>query len=127
MKLEVVAILLIGAGNASVMILVGLAMWRITRAVETLSTEIKNMNAQIQKIVDDTAAIKTVAQSATNVLNAIPQMIKDAVAQALANNPTLTPDDLAAVTQVATDLESTAGALATAVTANTPAAPAPTP
>lgn len=110
-----VLVLLIAANAAAVLALAA-GTW-------LLHKEIRKMNPAIQKIVDDAAQIKTVAQSAQAVITGIPQLIKDAVAKAIADNG-LSPEDLAAVTQVATDLEQTAADLSGAITANTPAAPA---
>lgn len=81
-------------------------------------------NAAIDGLVAQAAANESAEDSAVLVISGIAAQISAAVATALANGATA--DQLAAVTQVATDLKAHGDALAAAVAANqAPTAPAP--
>lgn len=71
------------------------------------------MNPQMQKLTDDVAAVKTVAESATTALAGIKAQLDAAIA---ANDP-------AALQALSESLEATTSALSAAIVANTPAAP----
>jgi len=74
----------------------------------------------IDDLVAQATANESVEDSAVIVLNGLQAQIAAAVQTALANGATAA--QLAAVTQVSTDLKAHADALAAAVAANTPAA-----
>lgn len=77
-------------------------------------------NPAIDALAGQAAANESAEDSAVIVLNGIAQRITDAVNAALAGGATAA--QLAAVTQVATDLKTHGDALAAAVAANTPSA-----
>lgn len=79
----------------------------------------------VTRISADVAAERTQEQSVLALIAGIPGLIKAAVADALAANPSLTPDDLASLTNAAADIEAQTGELAAAVAANTPPMPNP--
>ena len=78
--------------------------------------------AVIDDILANVTAANTVEQSAIVFINGVPALIQAAVAQAQANGATAA--QLQPVTDAATQLKANADALAAAITANTPAAPA---
>ena len=101
------------------------ALQEIARAVHEIATrpqndllntilkEIQKMSAQLDQLKADVAAEKTVIDSAVALLGGLAQQIRD-----LAEDP-------AALSQLATDIESQTASLAAAVTANTPTPKAP--
>lgn len=87
----------------------------------------KNMAAlddQITALTNDVTQETTVEQSAITLINGIPALIANAVAQAQAAGAT--PAQLQALTDLGTKITASSAALGTAVTTNTPAAPAQT-
>jgi hypothetical protein len=115
--LDLVAVLLIGASSTGAMVAVGFVMWRVITAIESLTTEIKIMSPQVQKLQQDVAAMRDVNQSAVTLLQGLSQQLKDAIANAK------DAGDMAALDALSTDLEQQTQALAGAITENTPAAP----
>jgi uncharacterized protein YoxC len=75
----------------------------------------RNIMATLKDIQDDVTAEKTVIDSAVALLAGLSQQLKDAIA---ANDP-------AALQAIVDGLDANKAELAAAVTANTPAAPAP--
>lgn len=86
--------------------------------------QMATLNPQVQALVDDVTQLKTVKDSVLALIAGFPQLLADAVAKAVANG--VDPDDLAAITQVGTDIQAASSQLAAGVVAGTPAAP-PTP
>lgn len=99
--------------------------------IALLTLEIQDMAKKSASVADalaqlqaDVTAETTVEQSVVVLLNGIPAQIAAAVAAATAAGAT--PDQLAAFDTLASTIETNTAALSTAVTANTPTAPAPT-
>jgi hypothetical protein len=85
-----------------------------------------DLEALIAKLKADVEAATTVTESAVTYIKAVPQMIKDAVAQASAAGAT--PEQLAVLSELANTLETESGNLQTALTANvTEPEPVPVP
>jgi cell division septum initiation protein DivIVA len=98
-------------------------MTELTHQVHKLNRRIQEMALNTDKLVAAVAALKTVDASAVAALDAIPQLITDAVTKALAAAGV---DDTAAqaiVDQATADATQVTSDLQTAVTAGTPAAP----
>lgn len=81
----------------------------------------------LKALADQVAASVTVEQSAVQLMNGFAQRVNDAVAAAIAANPAITAADLQGITDETAALQASATAMAAAVTANTPAAPAADP
>jgi hypothetical protein len=86
----------------------------IRRMSTTLSTDINNVIAAV-------TADQTIEGSAITLINSIPSLIATAVQQALSQGAS--PQQLAALTTLATTIGNNATLLSQAVVANTPAAP----
>ena len=84
------------------------------------------ISAEVQKVLDDIAANKSVAASTAAGVQLLLTQIADLKTQ-IGNATGLSAEDKAALTQGATDLESTTTALGTVIPANTQPAPAPIP
>lgn len=85
---------------------------RMNATADSLSSELTSLQTAVANEI-------SVEQSAIALINGIPQLIANAVAQAQAAGAT--PDQLAALSNLQTQIGSSASALAAAVTANTPA------
>jgi anti-sigma factor ChrR (cupin superfamily) len=103
---------------------------RIERLLGQILRTLKQEEVQMSLLDDKIAALTaevanetTVEESAVALLNGIPKMIADAVAAAQAAGAT--PAQLQSLTDLQTTLAANDTSLAAAVTANTPAAPAP--
>jgi hypothetical protein len=93
--------------------LLALALARIEHKITAVLERIERMSPALQALSDQVAANKAVTDSAV-------ALIKGLSAQIAAG-----AGDAAAMTQLAADLHAQADALGAAVSANTPAAPAP--
>lgn len=102
------------------------ALAKLDRIIDML-TEEKFQMAQIDDALtalkSQVTNLQSAEASAVALLNGIPQMIHDAVAQAQAAGAT--PQQVQAITDAANSIQQNASDLAAAVTANTPATPAP--
>lgn len=85
--------------------------------------EASKMAANLQPLIDEITATETVIDSAVALINGFQAQLTAAVTAALSNGAT--SDQLSPVITLGTALKSKADALAAAVTANTPAPPAP--
>ena len=88
-----------------------------------LMTASANVAAEVASLTTSVANETTVDQSAVVLLNGIPAMIANAIAQAQAAGAT--PAQLAAIDALRQTMATNATNLAAAITANTSAAPAP--
>lgn len=86
-----------------------------TDLLNLIYQEIKAMSAIVNQLKADVTALKTVEDSAVQLLNNLAQLIRDNV------------DDQPALQQLATDIEKQSSDLAAAVVANTPASSTPPP
>lgn len=91
-----------------------------------MSATVTNLADEITQLQAAVAAEQTVEQSAVTLLNAIPGLIANAVAQAQAAGAS--PEQLQALTDLTNAVQAHASDLAAAVAANTPVPPpAPAP
>jgi hypothetical protein len=98
---------------------------RIETLVKLQGDNMSQLDDAITALTAQVAAEATVDASAVALLNGIPTLIANAVAQATAAGAT--PAQLAAIANLGTALQAAQAPLAAAVAANTPAAPAPAP
>ena len=89
-----------------------------TATLERLEKLVMAISPEVQKILDDIAANKSVAASTAAGVQLLLTQIADLKTQ-IANATGLSAEDKAALTQGATDLESTTTALGTAIPAGT--------
>lgn len=92
----------------------------IYRALLRMETRMSEFGDRLTELQADVTAEDSVIDSAVTLLQGIPKLIADAVATALESGAT--PEQLAAITALGTDITAKSGALAEAVAANTPAA-----
>lgn len=76
------------------------------------------MNEQIAKLVQEVAETKGQNESILVFIRGVPAVIQAAVDKALADNPGLTAEDFAAVTQASVDLNDGQQEIAAAIEAN---------
>jgi hypothetical protein len=106
---------------------------RILRAIRNQRKLLMSLQADVQKLVDDVAANKNLAQSAIAALQLNGSQIADLKAQVvalgsqLASGKPVDDEDLVAIHQAVQDMADTNAALQTAVPANTPPADLPPP
>lgn len=97
----------------------------ITAAISELKEQIMSgtsqLDAELATLRGQVEANTSATQSAVTLMNGIGQRIQDAVAAAMAAGATA--EELQAVTDLGTAVQSNADALGAAVAANTPAAP----
>lgn len=98
---------------------------RIEHFVRREVRELSQLDDKIAALQTQVANETTVDQSAIALLNGIPQLIADAVNNALSQGAT--PAQLQAMTDLGTTIGNNASGLAAAVTANTPPPPPPVP
>lgn len=84
-----------------------------------MSASIGDLQQRIDSLTQAVTNESTVESSAMTLISGIPQMIQDAINQALANGAT--PEQLAALDNLVSSINSSASNLAGAVAANTPA------
>lgn len=80
------------------------------------------MSDQVQKLQDEITAIETVVDSATAFVNGVPALIQAGVDKAIAAGATA--EQLQPLVDLGDALKAKSDALAAAIVANTPAAPA---
>jgi hypothetical protein len=89
-----------------------------------LEAKMSALDDAIAKLQQEVQQNTSVTDSAVTLINSIPTMINTAVQEALAAGAT--PQQLQAITDLATKLDAESTALGNAVTANTPAPPTDT-
>jgi hypothetical protein len=96
---------------------------QILASVNTLVSQGAKMDVDVQAIITEVAATKTVADSADTLL----KTIFDLLTAALAGAGPLSAADRTALQQTVADLAASRAAQVAAIVANTPAAPTPAP
>lgn len=94
--------------------------WIIVVSVVCIAWKAIVMSDALNRLAASTAAMTTVAESAVAVISGIAQTVRDAVTAAENGDNTQ-------IEGLADSLDAEAGKLGAAITANTPAAPTPTP
>ena len=101
---------------------------QVVTLLNQLKGQIMALSAQVQSLVDEVAATKSIEAASATAMAGMAKQISDLQAQvaAAAANGTISAEDAAAIAQSVSDLKDGATALQAAVPANTdPAAAAP--
>lgn len=101
---------------------------RIEDQFTLILERISKMEANLARLLKEVSETKGQNASILAFARGVPDLVRKAVDAALAANPSLTPEDLAAVSQAADDLDAGQQEIAAAINANpapgeTPAAP----
>lgn len=91
---------------------------RLEQKVNLLIERNKFMNEQLARLLKEVSETKGQNASILAFARGVPDLVRKAVDAALAANPSLTPEDLAAVSQAADDLDAGQQEIAAAINAN---------
>jgi chromosome segregation ATPase len=104
---------------------------RIIDAQARAEEEQMAQNEAVQRLVQEVAETRGQVNSMVTFVRGVPDLVRAAVQEALAANPALSPEDLAAITQAADDLDAAQGEIVSALNANSggaePSEPEPAP
>jgi hypothetical protein len=83
-------------------------------------------NEHVTRLIDEVAQTRGQVASIAAFVRGVPDLVRAAVQEALAANPGLNPEDLAAITSAADELDAAQSEILAAMESTRPASPTPT-